>query len=38
MSETFKRVSIVGAGSFLPNKPVANDKIAEILNVLKDAP
>ena len=38
MSETFKRVSIIGTGSFLPNQALANDKVAEVLGELKDAP
>lgn len=33
-----KRVSIAGTGSFLPNDPVPNDRIDEVLGPLTDAP
>lgn len=38
MSEALKRVSILGTGSFLPNDPVPNEKLDDILGPLNDAP
>jgi 3-oxoacyl-[acyl-carrier-protein] synthase-3 len=38
MSETLKRVCVVGTGSFLPNEPVPNDRIDDVLGHLTEAP
>ncbi len=38
MNQQFRRVSIVGTGSFLPNDPIPNNRIDEILGPLNDAP
>jgi len=38
MSETLQRVSVIGTGSFLPNEPIPNDRIDDVLGHLTDAP
>jgi 3-oxoacyl-[acyl-carrier-protein] synthase-3 len=38
MSQGLKRVRVTGTGSFLPNDPIHNDRIDEILGPLNDAP
>lgn len=38
MSEGLQRVCVVGTGSFLPNDPVPNDRIDDVLGHLTDAP
>lgn len=38
MNQPFRRVSILGTGSFLPNDPIPNDRIDEILGPLNGAP
>ena len=38
MSQQFRRVSIIGTGSFLPNDPIPNDRIDAILGPLNGAP
>ncbi len=38
MSQRLHRVSVSGTGSFLPNDPVPNDRIDEVLGPLDDAP
>ncbi|HOW69913.1 MAG TPA: 3-oxoacyl-ACP synthase III family protein [Phycisphaerae bacterium] len=38
MNPQLKRVSIVGTGSFLPNDPVPNSRLDEVLGPLTDAP
>ena len=38
MSETLQRVVVVGTGSFLPNAPVPNDRIDDVLGHLTNAP
>ncbi len=38
MTETLQRVSVIGTGSFLPNEPIPNDRIDDVLGHLTDAP
>ncbi|MFQ5807840.1 MAG: hypothetical protein ACE5I3_15450, partial [Phycisphaerae bacterium] len=38
MSQTLQRVCVVGTGSFLPNDPVPNDRIDDVLGHLTEAP
>lgn len=38
MSETLQRVCVLGTGSFLPNDPVPNDRIDDVLGHLTEAP
>lgn len=38
MNRVLRRVSIVGTGSFLPNDPVPNSRLDEVLGPLNDAP
>ena len=38
MSETLQRVAVTGTGSFLPNEPVLNDQIDDVLGHLIEAP
>lgn len=38
MTTGLQRVRIVGTGSFLPNEPVSNDRIDDVLGHLSDAP
>jgi len=38
MSETLQRVCVAGTGSFLPNEPVPNDRIDDVLGHLTEAP
>jgi 3-oxoacyl-[acyl-carrier-protein] synthase-3 len=38
MSETLRRVCMTGTGSFLPNDPVPNDRIDDVLGHLTGAP
>jgi 3-oxoacyl-[acyl-carrier-protein] synthase-3 len=38
MGESLQRVRVVGTGSFLPNDPVPNDRIDDVLGHLSEAP
>lgn len=38
MSQALQRVRIAGTGSFLPNDPVPNDRLEDVLGRLTDAP
>lgn len=38
MSSSLKRVCILGTGSFLPNEPVTNDRLEDVLGRLPEAP
>ena len=38
MSRTLQRVCVLGTGSFLPNNPVPNDRIDDVLGHLTEAP
>lgn len=38
MSASLQRVSVIGTGSFLPNAPVSNDRIDDVLGPLAAAP
>lgn len=38
MSNALQRVCVVGTGSFLPNEPIPNDRIDDVLGHLNEAP
>ncbi|MBI5866380.1 MAG: 3-oxoacyl-ACP synthase III family protein [Planctomycetes bacterium] len=38
MSQTLRRVAVTGTGSFLPNEPVPNNRIDEVLGRIDNAP
>lgn len=38
MSQSLRRVVIRGTGSFLPNEPITNDRLDDLLGPLSDAP